>query len=63
MRFFLAVLLVAIVVSCGGPEPRRPVEVKSGSFYKESIERTKKLLAAEEEAIQEIKGRKCVTDQ
>ncbi|WP_421824681.1 gliding motility-associated peptidyl-prolyl isomerase GldI [Flagellimonas oceanensis] len=54
MRFFLAVLLVAIVVSCGGPEPRRPVEVKSGSFYKESIERTKKLLAEEEAAIQEI---------
>ncbi|WP_421812504.1 gliding motility-associated peptidyl-prolyl isomerase GldI [Flagellimonas sp.] len=54
MRFLLAVLLIAIVASCGGPEPRKPVEVKSGSFYKESIERTKKLLAAEEEAIQEI---------
>ena len=54
MRFFLAVLLTAIVMSCGGPEPRKPVEVKSGSFYKESIERTKKLLAAEEEVIQEI---------
>lgn len=54
MRFFLAVLLVAIVASCGGPEPRRPVEVKSGSFYKASIERTKKLLAAEEAAIQGI---------
>jgi len=54
MRFLPVVLLTAIVVSCGGPEPRKPVEVKSGSFYKESIERTKKLLAAEEEAIQEI---------
>ena len=54
MRFFLAVLLVVSVTSCGGPEPRRPIEVKSGSFFKESIERTKKLLAEEEKAIQEI---------
>ncbi len=53
MRFFLAVLLVVSVTSCGGPEPRRPIEVKSGSFFKESIERTKKLLAEEEKAIQE----------
>ncbi|WP_318311342.1 gliding motility-associated peptidyl-prolyl isomerase GldI [Flagellimonas crocea] len=54
MRFFLAILLVATVVGCGGPEPRRPVEVKSGSFFKESIERTKKLLAEEEQIIQGI---------
>lgn len=60
MRFFLAVLLGVLFISCGGPEPRRPVEIKSGSFYKESIERTKKLLAAEEKAIQEIISRDTV---
>ena len=62
MRFFLAVLLVAIVLSCGGPEPRRPIEVKSGSFYKESIERTKKLLAKEEKAIQDLISKDKVHD-
>ena len=52
--FFLAVLVVAIFIGCQGPEPRRPVEVKTGSFFKESIERTKKLLAEEEKTIQAI---------
>ncbi|NNE76932.1 MAG: gliding motility-associated peptidyl-prolyl isomerase GldI, partial [Pricia sp.] len=36
------------------PEPRRPVKVKSGSFFKESVERSKQLLASEEKKIQEI---------
>jgi len=54
MRIFLAVLVVAIFIGCQGPEPRRPVEVKTGSFFKESIERTKKLLAEEEKTIQAI---------
>ncbi|MEC3965537.1 gliding motility-associated peptidyl-prolyl isomerase GldI [Flagellimonas halotolerans] len=54
MRFLPAILLIVMLMGCGGPEPRKPEEVKSGSFYKESIERTKKLLAAEEEIIQGI---------
>ncbi|MCK0160183.1 gliding motility-associated peptidyl-prolyl isomerase GldI [Allomuricauda sp. F6463D] len=54
MKFFLVALLGVLLMSCGGPEPRRPIEVKSGSFYKESIERTKNLLAAEGKAIEEI---------
>jgi len=54
MRYCFALLLMVLLVSCGGPEPRRPVEVKSGSFFKESIERTKKLLAEEEKAIRDI---------
>lgn len=49
---WLAVLLV--LVSCNGPEPRRPVEVRSGSFFKGSVERSKQLLAKEEKKIQEI---------
>jgi len=52
---YLIYLLCAVgFTSCGGPEPRRPVEVKSGSYFKASIERSKKLLAQEEKAIQEI---------
>lgn len=47
-------LLLVLLVSCGGPEPRRPVKVKSGSFFKESIERNKELLAKEEKLIQSI---------
>ena len=54
MRYCIALLLMVLVIGCGGPEPRRPVEVKSGSFFKESIERTKKLLAEEEKAIRDI---------
>ena len=47
-------LLVLGLFSCGGPEPRRPVEVKSGSIFKASVERSKALLAKEEKMIQEI---------
>lgn len=54
MRLVLILLLALLVVNCGGPEPRRPVEVKSGSFYKESIERNKILIAKEEALIKEI---------
>jgi gliding motility-associated peptidyl-prolyl isomerase len=47
MKKVLLILLVFNMVSCGSPEPRRPVEVKSGSFNA-SVERSKKLLALEE---------------
>jgi hypothetical protein len=36
-----------LLLSCEGPQPRRPVEVKSGSFLKLSAERNKKLLEME----------------
>ncbi|MFS4469352.1 gliding motility-associated peptidyl-prolyl isomerase GldI [Maribacter sp. 2210JD10-5] len=54
MRNSLIILLFLGIWSCKGPEPRRPVQTKSGSFFKESIERSKKLLAVEEKRIQEI---------
>ncbi len=50
----LLFLLATFMVGCGGPEPRRPVEVKSGSFFKASVERSKELLAKEEKKILEI---------
>ncbi|GGD57522.1 gliding motility-associated peptidyl-prolyl isomerase GldI [Muriicola marianensis] len=54
MRKVLPLFLALLVLACQGPEPRRPVKVKSGSFIKESVERNKKLLAEEEERIQRI---------
>ncbi|TAI49321.1 gliding motility-associated peptidyl-prolyl isomerase GldI [Flagellimonas allohymeniacidonis] len=54
MRQLFVLFLFVLVVSCGGPEPRRPIKVKSGSFFKESVERNKNLLAIEEKIIKEI---------
>lgn len=54
MRNIVVILMALIMVNCGGPEPRKPVEVKTGSFYKESIERNKILIAQEEELIKQI---------
>src|SRR5690606_15332825 len=47
-------LLLLALAACKGPEPRKPESVKSGSFYKESIERNKKILAEEVKKIQGI---------
>ncbi|MGB6152400.1 MAG: gliding motility-associated peptidyl-prolyl isomerase GldI [Pricia sp.] len=47
-------LLLLGFLSCKGPEPRKPVEVKSGSFFKGSVERSRQLLAQEEKKIKEI---------
>ncbi|MDT7829982.1 gliding motility-associated peptidyl-prolyl isomerase GldI [Pricia sp. S334] len=46
--------ILLIVIGCGGPEPRKPIEVRSGTFFKASVERSKALLAKEEKKIQEI---------
>ncbi|PRX54198.1 gliding motility-associated peptidyl-prolyl isomerase GldI [Flagellimonas meridianipacifica] len=54
MRALSILMLALAMVACGGPEPRRPIKVKSGSFFKESVERNKLLLAKEEKIIQEI---------
>ncbi len=50
--FFL--VLAFSLIACGEPEPRKPVKVKSGSFFKESVERNKQLLAKEEALIAKI---------
>lgn len=54
MRIVLILILTLLFVCCGGPEPRKPVKVNSGSFFKESVERNRALLAQEEEIIQQI---------
>ena len=54
MKHFLSITVLVFLISCGGPEPRRPVEVKSGKFIRESVERNKALLAQEEQLIQAL---------
>ncbi|CAZ97839.1 gliding motility-associated peptidyl-prolyl isomerase GldI [Zobellia galactanivorans] len=56
----VSILFLIVLVGCGGPEARRPVEVKSGSFFKQSVKRSKELLAKEEKMIQEIIERDTV---
>ena len=54
MRLVSVLLLIVLFSSCDGPEPRKPVQTKSGSFFKASIERSRKLLEDEEKKIQKI---------
>lgn len=55
MKYFLAFVILGIsLVSCQETEPRRPVKVRTGSFFKETIKRNKELLAKEEKLIHEI---------
>ncbi len=54
MKYLSFILVLLVLLGCEGPKPRKPVQVKSTSFYKESIERSKKLLAKEEELIKNI---------
>lgn len=53
-RLIFGCLFLSLIISCGTPEPRRPVSVKSGSFIDESIARNKKLLAKEQELISAV---------
>jgi len=50
LYLFIALSLLSCN-ACKEPEPRKPISKKSGSSYKESAERTKKLLMVENELI------------
>lgn len=54
MKHIFLFCLVVCFLACGGSEPRKPIKVKSGSFFTETVERNKKLLAKEETLIQNI---------
>lgn len=54
MRHLAFVLLILLAVACREPEPRWPVETKSGSFLDLSAERNKRLLAEEEAVMQTL---------
>lgn len=53
-KLIIPVLGILLMFSCKSPEARRPVTQKSGTYINESIERNKKIVAAEEELIREI---------
>ncbi len=54
MKYFSFLILLVGLISCQGPNPRKPVKVNTGSSFKASIERTRALLKEEEKMIQEI---------
>ena len=56
-KFLLPLFSVLMIIACGEPEPRKPIQVKSGSFFKASVERSKKILELETQVIQELIGK------
>ncbi len=55
MRILLhALFLLCLLSSCKTPEARRPVNIKTGSFISESINRNRELASREEARIQKI---------
>jgi len=54
MKHLIFLLLIIAFSCCKGPEPRKPVKVKTGSILQKSVERNKDLLAKEEKQIMEI---------
>lgn len=47
-------ILLLLIVSCKEPEARRPISQKSGTFFKESAERNKRLNEKERLAIENL---------
>lgn len=54
MKQLLFFILSVVLIGCGEPQPRKPIEVKTGSVLKKSIERNKELLALEEQQMLNI---------
>lgn len=53
-QVFICISLLIMLTSCQDQTPRRPIEVRSGSFLKVSAERNKLLLERETAAMAEI---------
>lgn len=60
MKTYPYLIIFCLLYGCGGPVPRKPVEVRSGSFMKESVTRNRELLAREESRIKEIIGQDSI---
>lgn len=54
LRQLFLIFTMLSFMGCQGPEPRKPIKVKSGSYFKESIDRNKQLLASEQKQIAQI---------
>lgn len=61
MKHLCYILLLIGFISCEGPQPRRPVKRSTTSAIQASIERSKKLLAAEEALIQALIAKDSTT--
>jgi len=54
MKQFVAIIVLIGLVGCEGPVPRKPIKVNTGTSIKVSVERSKALLAKEEQLIHTI---------
>ena len=54
LKRIVVILCAVVLASCGQPEPRKPIQVKSGQFFKASVARSQELLAKEQKLIKEI---------
>ena len=54
MKTSCLLLGLLLVLSCGKPEPRKPLTRKTSTFLKESIERNKTINAAEENELKRL---------
>lgn len=54
MRIGLILLTILMLGACKSPEARYPVSQSSGSYIRESVERNRELVAAEEEYIKNL---------
>jgi len=52
-RLFAIFLIVVVLSSCKQPEPRRPIQQKTGKYFGANLQRNKDLLAKEEKLIKE----------
>ena len=53
-KLILVLLIMVWLLVVNHPKPRKPISVKSGSFFEQSIARNKKLYEAEKAQIQEL---------
>lgn len=53
-KLFYIAFFSILIVSCKGPEARRPVQSKSGTFIKESAKRNKEIYDKEKDFIEKI---------
>lgn len=54
LRLFSVLCVLLMLSSCGQPQPRRPIQQKTGKYFGANLERNKELLAKEQSLIQAI---------
>ncbi|MGM0934210.1 MAG: gliding motility-associated peptidyl-prolyl isomerase GldI [Bacteroidota bacterium] len=62
MRIALILLTILMLGACKSPEARYPVSQNSGSYIRESVERNRELVAAEEEYIKDLMEEDSATE-